>query len=237
MTTQTMVKTDEGYQTTTYPDVPVGAQHDAPNGEGVQSQLALIQAEIASRLATQTGIVLADIEHQLQTVYATAEAAQDDAACRAVEATWNNAQLLVQNQDVLMNAAVSATHALKLLETEHEDLVDALEDHDDTHPLVGTFMETARDEAYETAFYEMEDKIEEARQEAAEDEHEYAYEQAWENLYDDLPYNLERVLGINGHLAQKLTRFFVEGHCPSHLQPHLTAIGDAITAELADLDL
>jgi hypothetical protein len=96
------------------------------------------------------------IGDHLQTLWGKAHDAHDDAALDIITSVWDRAQLLVeQNASLAFQVSGMGSIAVSALEGERatrealDNLEDAIDSNDDSHPKLQDFAETIREEAME----------------------------------------------------------------------------------------
>lgn len=129
------------------------------------AELTEVEAEIVALVNADSGLTYQEIEGRLGTIYADAEARGDTQTMQLATEAYYHAQELVQTNGQLLAVATGATYGLRKSMEEHEELIEAIEEQDEYHPLIGDLIEAVRDQTqYEAEIY------------ACESAHEDAYE-------------------------------------------------------------
>lgn len=194
----------------------------------VATDLALIQEEISALVTGDTAATLEHIETQLGGLYQQAEQSGDTTAQQAITDTWQQAQQLAQNSDLLLGAAVSVTHTLRNVEKSHEKLVTDLENLDQDNPLVFNMVELVTEDVFE----DLDEKLEDVREETIQETEDIAYLDARQIIFDEIVIELENICHVNNFTARQFAQVIMGGSCPDRLQETFFYIGDHIEREI-----
>lgn len=143
--------------------------------EAHASELVAIERDIKSLIAGDTDANLENIEAHLGALYGEAEGRGDSVAMQQIAASWELTQQLAAANTQLLGVATGATYGMNKAIEERDELVEAIEDEDDSHPLIGRLIEAVQEQAYYDSEMDMYDHL-----------HDLLLDNAIENICDML---------------------------------------------------
>jgi hypothetical protein len=140
-------------------------------------ELLAVREEITAIINADSDISFQQIEAGLGQIHHDAEQRGDTTTMQYVMEVYDYAKELYQANDQLTGVAVASTAAMNKAVEDRDELVEAIEEQDEYHPLIGDLIEAVRDQTqYEAEIY--------------------AYESAHEDAYDCMANNCRTLLGM-----------------------------------------
>ena len=156
-------------------------------------KLAAIEEEVAALVVGDSAINFQEIEARLGEIYAEAEAHHNSDAMQRAVTVFEHAQMLATSNSQLRGVAVGSLYGQREAEAQRDELIEAMEDQDTGHPLVGRLVEDVSEQlAYE---WQM-DFFDDSRAEAL----------------DDCTQNAMDLLSMENEAAYRLAHILVVGY-------------------------
>lgn len=114
--------------------------------EANHPELLAVREEITALVNADADTIFNVVEERLGTIYDDAEQRGDTSTMQLATDAYQHAKELYQVNDQLTGVAVASTAAMNKAVEERDDLVEAIEERDKRHPLIGQLIQAVREE-------------------------------------------------------------------------------------------